>query len=69
MAIGCAVSISTKKTNAQIMPRTAPARYTGRRPILSDRCPHSGTAIAFSAAPSMVAVKAMGRDRCSTVVT
>ncbi|KAG1167916.1 hypothetical protein G6F35_017581 [Rhizopus arrhizus] len=67
--MGCAVSISTKNTNAQIMPSTAPARYTGLRPILSDSAPHSGTAIAFSAAPSMVAVNAMGRDRCSTVVT
>jgi len=51
------------------MPSSAPAMYTGLRPMRSDRLPNHGTAIALQAAPIIVAVSASGRDRCSTVVT
>ncbi|MNT60413.1 hypothetical protein D3C72_1979930 [compost metagenome] len=47
----------------------APSAYTGRRPILSDSAPNTGTASALHAVPTMMAVSARVDDKCSTVVT
>jgi hypothetical protein len=63
------VSSNGKNTNTQAAAPSVPARYTGRRPYLSDSAPNSGMSTSWNADPTRIAASPASRGSFTTPVT